>query len=230
MRRHITPSLIISVMALFVALGGASYAAVKIPKNSVGNTQLRKDAVTSAKVRDRSLLATDFKTGQLPRGATGATGATGTTGAKGATGTTGATGATGTAGAIGPAGPTFSFAISENSFLTVTNTPAFMVEKEINAPFAGRMVVNFTGRFKRTATAGVANSFACVMNGPGSTFASSTAVSGNLVADESEQLAITGSITAVAGLNRIDIACYLRFGGQFIDFLNYDMTGVLTGT
>ncbi len=78
-------------MALFVALGGASYAAVKIPKNSVGNTQLRKDAVTSTKVKDRSLLATDFKTGQLPRGATGAAGAAGATGG------------------TGPAGPTFAF-------------------------------------------------------------------------------------------------------------------------
>jgi hypothetical protein len=203
MRRHITPSLIISVIALFVALGGASYAAIKIPRNSVGAAQIKKNAVTSPKVKDRSLLAKDFRTGQLPRGARGAT---------------------------GPAGPTFSFAISESSSLTVTATPAFMVEKEINAPFAGRMVVNFTGRFQRTAGVGAANSFLCVMNGPGSTFAASPAVSGNLVGDENEQLAITGSITAVAGLNRIDIACYLRFGGQDIDFLDYDMTGVLTGT
>ena len=69
MRRHITPSLIISVMALFVALGGASYAAIKIPKNSVGAAQIKKNAVTSAKVKDRSLLAKDFKAGQIPAGA-----------------------------------------------------------------------------------------------------------------------------------------------------------------
>ena len=68
MRRHLTPSLVISVRALFVALGGVSYAAIKIPQNSVGNTQLRKDAVTSTTVKDRSLLATAFRTGQLPRG------------------------------------------------------------------------------------------------------------------------------------------------------------------
>ena len=79
MRRHLTPSLVISVMALFVALGGVSYAAIKIPQNSVGNTQLRKDAVTSTKVKDRSLLAKDFKSGQLPAGAKGADGATGPT-------------------------------------------------------------------------------------------------------------------------------------------------------
>jgi len=78
MRRHITPSLIISVMALFVALGGASYAAVKIPKNSVGAAQIKKNAVTSAKVRDRSLLAKDFKAGQIPVGAKGDQGDPGT--------------------------------------------------------------------------------------------------------------------------------------------------------
>jgi len=76
MRRHITPSLIISVIALFVALGGASYAAIKIPRNSVGSAQIKKNAVTSAKikknavtsakVKDRSLLAKDFKAGQIP--------------------------------------------------------------------------------------------------------------------------------------------------------------------
>ena len=76
MRRHITPSLIISVIALFVALGGASYAAIKIPRNSVGAAQIKKNAVTSAKikknavtstkVKDRSLLAKDFKAGQIP--------------------------------------------------------------------------------------------------------------------------------------------------------------------
>ena len=79
MRTHITPSLVISVVALFVALGGASYAAIKIPRNSVGALQIKKNAVTSTKVKDRSLLATDFKVGQLPRGATGATGAPGPT-------------------------------------------------------------------------------------------------------------------------------------------------------
>ena len=62
----------IAVIALFVALGGASYAAIKIPKNSVGTKQLKKNAVTSAKVKNRSLLAADFKAGQLPAGATGA--------------------------------------------------------------------------------------------------------------------------------------------------------------
>jgi hypothetical protein len=76
MSKRITPSLIISIIALMVALGGASYAAIQIPKNSVGTKQLKKNAVNaaklkknsvnSAKVRDGSLLRSDFKAGQLP--------------------------------------------------------------------------------------------------------------------------------------------------------------------
>lgn len=83
MRKHISPALVISVIALFVALGGSSYAALKLPKNSVGEKQIRKSAVTSVKVKDGSLLATDFRNGQLPRGEKGEPGATGATGARG---------------------------------------------------------------------------------------------------------------------------------------------------
>lgn len=97
---------IVALAALFIALGGASYAAIQIPGNSVGTKQLKKNAVTSAKVKNRSLLAADFKLGQLPRGATGTAGVTGSVGATGLTGPTGAAGATGLAGIEGTTGPT----------------------------------------------------------------------------------------------------------------------------
>jgi hypothetical protein len=61
--------------ALFIALGGGAYAAATLPRNSVGNAQLRADAVDSPKVRNGSLLATDFKAGELPRGPKGDRGA-----------------------------------------------------------------------------------------------------------------------------------------------------------
>jgi hypothetical protein len=67
----------LAIAALFIALGGVSYAAVKLPANSVGTKQLRANAVNSAKVRNHSLLRRDFKPGALPRGLTGATGAPG---------------------------------------------------------------------------------------------------------------------------------------------------------
>ena len=40
----------IAWLALFVALGGTTYAAVSLPRNSVGAKQLRKHAVTYAKL------------------------------------------------------------------------------------------------------------------------------------------------------------------------------------
>ena len=69
-----------AVLALVVATAGTSYAAVTLPKNSVGTKQLAKNAVVSKKVKDGSLLATDFAAGQLPQGAQGPPGAKGSDG------------------------------------------------------------------------------------------------------------------------------------------------------
>ncbi|HEY6397487.1 MAG TPA: hypothetical protein VIX82_08550, partial [Solirubrobacteraceae bacterium] len=43
-------SLVISMLALMVALGGTSYAAFGVPKNSVGTKQLKNNAVTTSKI------------------------------------------------------------------------------------------------------------------------------------------------------------------------------------
>ena len=69
-------SLLLSAVALLVALLGATplgEAAMEaaLPRGSVGTEELRDGAVTGAKVKDRSLLARDFKSGQLPRGPQG---------------------------------------------------------------------------------------------------------------------------------------------------------------
>ena len=96
---------ILALIALFVALGSGAYAAITLPANSVGTTQLKNRAVTATKVKPHSLLASNFKAGQLPRGATGATGSTGPQGPKGDTGATGPRGLMGATGATGPQGP-----------------------------------------------------------------------------------------------------------------------------
>ena len=99
--RRPSPALVVSVIALSVALGGTSYAAIVLPANSVGTKQIKKNAVTTAKVKDGSLLRADFGAGQLPPGATGATGATGPKGDTGATGATGPKGDKGDPGVTG---------------------------------------------------------------------------------------------------------------------------------
>jgi hypothetical protein len=50
LRRRPSTALIVSFTALFVSLGGASYAAVTIPNNSVGTPQIAKNAVTNSKI------------------------------------------------------------------------------------------------------------------------------------------------------------------------------------
>jgi hypothetical protein len=64
LRSRLTYANTMSTIAVFVALGGGAYA-VSVPRNSVGPAQLKANAVTAAKVKNRSLLASDFKRGQL---------------------------------------------------------------------------------------------------------------------------------------------------------------------
>jgi hypothetical protein len=97
LRHRPSPAIVIACVALLLALGGVSYAATALPRNSVGTAQLRNNAVTSSKVRNHSLLRADFKNGQVPRGPAGPAGPTGATGAQGPKGPTGATGPAGTA-------------------------------------------------------------------------------------------------------------------------------------
>jgi hypothetical protein len=82
-----TPT-VIAVTALVVAalaatpIGQAAGRFV-LAKNSVGTPQLKKNAVTSVKVKNGSLLAADFKLGQLPAGPQGPQGPKGDAGAPG---------------------------------------------------------------------------------------------------------------------------------------------------
>jgi collagen triple helix repeat protein len=119
MRRH--HATVLSLIAFSSAVGGTSYAATVLPAGSVGSTQLKPGAVTSTKlshgavgldkVRQHSLVAADFKPGQLPRGlrgpqgVDGAQGAQGPAGPAGLTGPQGPSGPRGSQGILGPQGP-----------------------------------------------------------------------------------------------------------------------------
>jgi hypothetical protein len=82
LRPRLTYANVIATLALFLALGGgAAFAASQLSRNSVGPKQLRKNAVTGAKVKDGSLSVGDFKAGQLPAGERGPQGVPGAPGA-----------------------------------------------------------------------------------------------------------------------------------------------------
>ncbi len=54
-RRLPSPAMVVACIALAVALGGTSYAAIKLPRNSVGTKQLQKNAVVASKLSRRSV-------------------------------------------------------------------------------------------------------------------------------------------------------------------------------
>ena len=104
--RRPSPAMVVACLALLVALGGTSVAAVtqlgrntvntpQLVNGAVTNPKIRNNAINSSKVANRSLLRSDFAPGQLPAGPVGPQGPAGPTGA------TGAAGAAGPAGVIG---------------------------------------------------------------------------------------------------------------------------------
>jgi hypothetical protein len=79
LRARLTYANVVATLALFVALGGSSYAAITITGKDVKNSSLtgkdiKNSSLTTSDVKNRSLLAQDFKAGQLPAGPKGATG------------------------------------------------------------------------------------------------------------------------------------------------------------
>jgi hypothetical protein len=129
---RLTYANVVATLAIFIALGGSSYAVIRVTGKNVADNSLTgadiKD-LTSQDIRDYSLLKRDFKRGELKassqgvpgpqgspglkgdagspglRGDKGDRGDAGSKGATGATGSQGTTGATGSEGATGTTGP-----------------------------------------------------------------------------------------------------------------------------
>ena len=115
--RHVRGNLV-AYLALFVALGGTSYAAVKLPAKSVGAKQIKKNAVSSKKVKDGSLGAVDFAAGQLPKGDKGDKG---DQGPRGLQGERGEPGLDGQPGPQGERGPSNAYAVYYDAFSSRTS-------------------------------------------------------------------------------------------------------------
>src|SRR5690348_14381977 len=100
-RSHISFANVVSVLALFIALGGISYAAAK---NSIGTAELKDGAVTKKKLSSklRKQIAKAGTPG--PKGEKGEKGEQGEKGEKGDDGTPGAPGAAGADGQQGAPG------------------------------------------------------------------------------------------------------------------------------
>ena len=129
-------SKVLAFIAIFIALSGSSYAAIKLSPNSV----------TSRTVKDGSLLRRDFKAGQLPA----ATRVEGATGAAGPAGPAGPQGEKGENGDTGPAGPSEAQSVYRNGSAgplpTVDTTlasldlapGAYLVEAKVSVAAVGK--------------------------------------------------------------------------------------------
>src|SRR5215213_6439022 len=65
LRGRLTYANAMATIAVFIALGGTSYAISKLPKNSVGTKQLKKNAVTTPKIKNGAVTAAKIKDGAI---------------------------------------------------------------------------------------------------------------------------------------------------------------------
>jgi hypothetical protein len=63
--RRPTPSMVVSLIAMVVALGGTSYAVVKLPPRSVGAKQLKRNAVAASHIKANAIRSAKVKNGSL---------------------------------------------------------------------------------------------------------------------------------------------------------------------
>jgi hypothetical protein len=73
LRKRLSYANVMATIAVFAALGGSAYAAIQLPKNSVGAKQLKNGAVTTAKVKNGAITGQKIKLstlGTVPSAAT----------------------------------------------------------------------------------------------------------------------------------------------------------------
>lgn len=61
LREKLTYANVMATLGVFIALGGVSYASLKLPKNSVGSKQIKKAAVTTPKIKQNAVTGLKVK-------------------------------------------------------------------------------------------------------------------------------------------------------------------------
>jgi hypothetical protein len=143
LRGKLTYANVISTLCLFLLLGGgAAFAATQLPKNSVGARQIKRGAVTPAKISNATKQVLTGNQG--PRGATGARGPQGPKGAQGATGAQGRTGPQGPKGETGASATALWAVVDGNQpGPTIVSQSGAVVNVERITGLTGVYTVNF---------------------------------------------------------------------------------------
>ncbi len=174
-----SPAMVVACIALTFAMTGAGYAAGMLGPNTVGTKQLKKNAVISSKVKNRSLLAVDFKAGQLPRGAQGPQGPQGAQGPPGPSNPNADTlngyHANGLIRTALGAGPAFPNTVALGSCGT---TETSVAQVSISAPGAGYVVVSGSVTARNTGAGGTVRLHLFPSTGPLSSYVYASVGSG----------------------------------------------------
>ena len=149
----------IGLLALFIALGGTSYAAAKLPKNSVGSSQIRSGAVTQSKL-EKSVQSKLAKAG-----APGPAGATGAQGPKGDTGAQGPPGVQGDKGEKGDPGLSSAVVGGNNTSITIAAGDPILSQTSVTLERPGKVLVLVTGTFSVTCSGSCTRQIGATVNG-----------------------------------------------------------------
>ncbi len=209
-RRQLTYSNVVATTALFLVLaGGTAFAATQmLPKNSVGARQIKKGAVTPAKLAPAAKVTL---TG--PRGATGA---------QGPKGDTGSPGPKGDIGSPGPSGLTRGFEKTEAGESIALGTSIFGTTAVSLAVPPGTYFVTtnmeFIGNGENLA-------FCRLINGTGGTESEGPAREASVPKGDAVNLTMSGLFTVRSG-QEMHVECSRTNAGTTLNVDRIDITAV----
>ncbi len=111
---------VMSAVAVFLTMTGTALAAGSLAAGSVGTKHLKRNAVTSAKIKNRTIRVKDMSTAAV-------------TALKGQTGATGARGASGEQGEQGERGPSTAYSTRHDDNQTLSGVEATILTQELPA-------------------------------------------------------------------------------------------------
>jgi hypothetical protein len=172
---------VMATVAVFIALGGSSYAAISLSKNSVGASQLKAGSVRGSEVKNGSLGVGELKGSARAslRGQKGATGAQGPKGDAGAAATT-------LWAVLNPDGT-----LRRGSGVVSVGPSGASTAVKFNQPISSCAIVSSIGRNGSTAPAGESNADEFVTNAqPNDTVIVTAFNSAGAIAQQSVHVAV----------------------------------------
>jgi hypothetical protein len=217
-RRRLTFANVMSSIAVFlVVAGGTAFAATQLAKESVGTKQLKKEAVSLAKINKAAKTSL--------QGATGEKGATGPAGPTGAKGEKGEKGAPGDKGAPGERGPSAGFSVAAESGGSFVAGPQTVTT--LNLP-AGNFIVTGYANVNNNDTVQASASCDLVLGGTTIGQTSVVKLGPNTELDR-QVLTLSGGGT-LAAPGTADLVCTVTSTALSGNYLGNGLTAIQVGT